>query len=107
MAKLNSEFNYRYQVIGETIWEKIKTLHGFLYGRKRAAALEKVSELKNKAKYEELKHLKSIEALPHVILNLEAEIIEMESSIDEIKENFKQNSQEIQIFKTLINRCIY
>ena len=32
-----------------------------------------------KAKYEELKHLKSIDALPHVIMEFEADIIEMES----------------------------
>ena len=45
-AKLNTEFNYRYQVIGETVWEKIKTLKGFLEGRLRAAALEQVAEIK-------------------------------------------------------------
>ena len=39
-SKLNTEFNYRYQVIGDTPWEKIKTLKGFLEGRIRAAALE-------------------------------------------------------------------
>ena len=49
-VKLNTEFNYRTQVIGETPWEKIKTLRGFLEGRLRAAALEKVAELKYKAK---------------------------------------------------------
>ena len=38
-SKLNSEFNYRYQVIGDTPWERIKTLKGFLEGRIRAAAL--------------------------------------------------------------------
>ena len=27
-SKLNTEFNYRYQVIGDTPWEKIKTLYG-------------------------------------------------------------------------------
>jgi hypothetical protein len=36
-SKFNSEFNYRYQVIGDTPWEKIKTLQGFLEGRIRAA----------------------------------------------------------------------
>ena len=41
-AKLNTEFNYRYQVIGDTVWEKIKTLKGFLEGRVRAVALEEV-----------------------------------------------------------------
>ena len=44
-SKFNSEFNYRYQVIGDTAWEKIKTLQGFLEGRVRAAALEEVSVL--------------------------------------------------------------
>lgn len=103
MAKLNSEFNYRYQVIGETVWEKIKTLQGFMDGRKRAAALEKVSELKTKAKYEELKHLKQSNALPHIILNLEAEIIEMESFFEESKRNFKDNLDEIKILEKLFD----
>ena len=105
MAKLNSEFNYRYQVIGETVWEKIKTLQGFLDGRKRAAILETVSDLKSKAKYAELKHLKSIDALPHVILELEAEIIEMESFFEESKINFEQNRDEIKILEKLLKEC--
>jgi hypothetical protein len=105
MAKLNSEFNYRYQVIGETVWEKIKTLQGFLDGRKRAAILETVSDLKTKAKYAELKHLKSIDALPHVILELEAEIIEMESFFEEGKRNFEQNKDEIKILEKLLKEC--
>ena len=105
MAKLNSEFNYRYQVIGETVWEKIKTLQGFLDGRKRAAILETVSDLKSKAKYSELKHLKSIDALPHVILKLEAEIIEMESFFEEGKRNFEQNKDEIKIIEKLLKEC--
>ena len=102
MAKLNSEFNYRYQVIGETVWEKIKTLHGFLDGRKRAAILETVSDLKSKAKYAELEHLKSIDALPHIILELEADIIEMESFFEEGKRNFEQNKDEIKIIEKLL-----
>ena len=69
-AKLNTEFNYRYQVIGETVWEKIKTLKGFLEGRIRAAALEEVSNLKYEAKLLELQSLKDNNALPHLILNL-------------------------------------
>jgi hypothetical protein len=105
MAKLNSEFNYRYQTIGETVWEKIKTLHGFLDGRKRAAALEKVSELKSKAKYAELKHLKSIDALSHVIMELEAEILEMESFFEEQERNFKLNKDEIKIIEKLLKEC--
>jgi hypothetical protein len=102
MAKFNSEFNYRYQVVGETVWEKIKTILGFLDGRKRAAALEKVQELKSQAKYEELKHLKALNALPHVILNLEAEIVEMESAVEEAKKNFRDNLDEIKILEKLL-----
>ena len=105
MAKLNSEFNYRYQVIGETVWEKIKTLQGFLDGRKRAAILETVSDLKTKATYAELKHLKSIDALPHVIMRLEADIIEMESFFEESKRNFEQNKDEIKILEKLLKEC--
>lgn len=105
MAKLNTEFNYRYQVIGETVWEKIKTLQGFLDGRKRAAVLETVSDLKSKAKYAELEHLKSIDALPHVILELEAEIIEMESFFEEGKRNFEQNRDEIKIIEKYLAEC--
>lgn len=105
MAKLNSEFNYRYQVIGETVWKKIETLQGFLDGRKRAAILETVSDLKSKAKYAELEHLKSIDALPHIILQLEAEIIEMESFFEESKRNFEQNKDEIKILEKLLKEC--
>ena len=43
-SSLNSEFNYRYQVIGDTIWEKIKTLKGFLEGRVRAKAYPPMSD---------------------------------------------------------------
>jgi hypothetical protein len=105
MAKLNSEFNYRYQVIGETLWKKIETLQGFLDGRKRAAILETVSDLKTKAKYAELEHLKSIDALPHIIMELEADIIEMESFFEEGKRNFEQNKEEIKILEKLLKEC--
>ena len=74
-AKLNTEFNYRYQVIGETVWEKIKTLKGFLEGRVRASALEHVSEKKYQAKIAKLQYLKDTNAPLHEILDLEAEII--------------------------------
>jgi hypothetical protein len=57
-SKLNTEFNYRTQVIGETVWEKIKTLQGFLEGRRRAAVLEKVSEMKYQARLSKIQYLK-------------------------------------------------
>ena len=101
-SNLNSEFNYRYQVIGSTPWEKIKTLQGFLVGRKRAAVLEEVAELKYRAKLEELKHLKEVPALPHIILNLQAEIIELESHLDDQKHAFELNRKEIKILEKLM-----
>ena len=101
-SNLNSEFNYKYQVIGSTPWEKLKTLKGFLVGRKRAAALERCAELKYKAKLEEYKHLKTVPALSHVLLNLEAEIIELESHLDDQKHAFELNRTEIKILENLI-----
>ena len=101
-SNLNSEFNYRYQVIGSTPWEKIKTLQGFLVGRKRAAVLEEVSALKHQAKIEELKHLKTVPALPHIILNLQAEIVEAESFLDDQKHAFELNRKEIKILEKLM-----
>ena len=101
-SNLNSEFNYRYQVIGSTPWEKIKTLQGFLVGRRRAAVLEEVADLKYQAKLEELKHLKTVPALPHILLNLQAEIIELESHLDDQKHAFELNRKEIQILEKLL-----
>ena len=90
-VKLNSEFNYRYQVIGETPWEKIKTLKGFLEGRIRAAALEKVADLKHQALVLEVEHLIRIDALPHVILTKQAELLEAESHLTIQAEAFELN----------------
>jgi Fic family protein len=104
-SKLNTEFNYRYQVNGETPWEKIKILQGFLEGRIRAAALEEVSELKLEAKRSELKHLKEINALPHIILNLRAEILEYESGLPAQIEAFQLNQVEIKILKKVLAEC--
>ena len=101
-SNLNSEFNYRYQVIGSTSWEKIKTLQGFYVGRKRAAVLEEVSALKYQAKLEEIKHLKKVPALPHIILNLQAEIIELESHLDDQRHAFELNRKEIKILEKLL-----
>lgn len=101
-AKLNSEFNYRYQVIGETPWEKIKQLQNFYEGRIRAAVLEEVSELKYKAKLSELQMAKDNNALPHVIMNLQAEIKEMESFFPAQTQSFELNRQEIKILEKLL-----
>ena len=101
--KFNSEFNYRYQVIGCTPWEKIKTLKGFLEGRLRAAALEEVGKLKYQAKLSKLKHLQnSGNGLEHEILELKAEIIETESHEATVKEAFELTKDEIKILKKLL-----
>jgi hypothetical protein len=102
-SNLNSEFNYRYQVIGDTPWEKIKQLQNFLEGRKRAEALEEVADLKRRAKHMELQSLKDNNALPHLILNLQAEIIEMESVQEDQKHNFELNRKELKILRKLID----
>lgn len=101
-SRLNSEFNYRYQVIGDTPWEKIKQLQNFLEGRKRAAALEKVAELKYRAKLSELQTAKDNNALPHVIMNLQAEIIEIESVQQDQQDNFNINKKEIKTLEKLL-----
>jgi len=101
-SNLNSEFNYRYQVIGSTPWEKIKTLQGFYVGRKRAAVLEECAKLRYQAKLEELKHLKTVPALPHILLNLQAEILEADSHLDDQKHAFELNRKEIKILEKLL-----
>ena len=103
-SKFNSEFNYRYQVIGQTPWEKIKTLQGFLEGRVRAAALEEVGDLKNQAKVAKLKHLQNGgNGLEHEILELKAEILEAKSHEATAKEAFELNKKEIEILKGLLD----
>ena len=102
---LNTEFNYKYQVVGETIWEKIKTLKGFLEGRIRAAILEDVSAKKLQAKKAKLKYLKSNSGLEYEILELEAEIIEVESFIPAQSEAFELNRGEIETLKKLLKEA--
>ena len=101
--KFNTEFNYRYQVIGNTPWERIKTLKGFLEGRIRAAALEEVNKLKHQAKLSKLNHLKNGgEGLEHEILELEADILEAKSHDASLKEAFDLTRDEIKILKKLL-----
>ena len=101
-SKLNTEFNYRYQVIGDTAWEKIKTLQGFLVGRVRAAVLEEVSELKYKAQLAKLKRLESEAGLEEDILELKAEIMETESHQQTAYEAYRLNEAEIEILNKLL-----
>ena len=102
-SKFNTEFNYRYQVIGNTPWERIKTLKGFLEGRIRAQALEEVGKLKYQAKLSKLNYLKNGgEGLEHEILELKADILETESHEETLKEAFELTRDEIKILKKLI-----
>ena len=102
-SKLNTEFNYRYQVIGDTPWERIKTLKGFLEGRVRAAVLEEVGNLKDQAKVAKLKYLQNGgQGLEHEILTLKAEILEGESHQPAAKEAFELNKKEIEILNKLL-----
>ena len=100
-SKFNTEFNYRYQVIGNTPWEKIKTLQGFLEGRVRAAALQEVGQLKFEAKIAKLKHLQET-GLEHEVLELRAEIMEAESFHQTEEECYKLNLDEIEIINKLL-----
>ena len=101
-SKLNTEFNYRYQVIGDTAWEKIKTLKGFLEGRVRAAVLEQVSELKYQSKLAKLKRLENESGLEEDILELKAEIMETESHQQTAYEAYRLNEDEIKILNKLL-----
>lgn len=104
-STLNSEFNYRTQVIGETAWEKIKTLNGFLEGRLRAVALELVGQKKHQAKLAKLEWLKSTTNLKHEILELEAEIIELESVTESMVIAYELNRGEVEMLKRLLAEC--
>jgi hypothetical protein len=101
-SKLNTEFNYRYQVIGDTAWEKIKTLKGFLEGRVRAGVLEEVSELKYKSKLAKLKRLENEIGLEEDILELKAQIMEIESHQKTAEEAYRLNEAEIKILNKLL-----
>lgn len=102
-SKSNSEFNYRYQMQGETLWEKIKHLKGGLESKIRASKLEEVAAKKYHSKLLELEHLKSFSALPHVILNLEAEILEIESFHAEQDQLWELNRQEIKMIERILS----
>jgi hypothetical protein len=104
-SKLNSEFNYRCQVIGETVWEKIKTLQGFLEGRQRAAKLEEVGAIRLQAQKSKLEYLKTQPDTPeYLILELEADIKESDSFGDP-GYAFELNRQEIKILENLLAEC--
>jgi hypothetical protein len=104
-SKLNTEFNYRYIVLGDTPWEKIKTLQGFLEGRVRAVALEEVAHLKHDAKLAKLEWMKETNAPLHEQLDMQAEIVEAVSHMVVVDEAYELNRQEIVIIEKLLVEC--
>jgi hypothetical protein len=84
------------------VWAKIQTLHGFLDGRLRAAALEEVADLKYKAKLWDLQDLKKNNARYCLILEKQAELLELESFQREQKINFALNRDEIACLQRLL-----
>jgi hypothetical protein len=102
-SNLNSEFNYRYQVMGCTPWEKLKNLKNFLIGRKEAAAMEKVFDMKHRAFIEEFEDLKKDPNVkPYVILRKEAEVIESLEHLENQKHAFQLAHAEVAILEKLI-----
>lgn len=104
-SKLNTEFNYRYQVMGETVWEKIKILKGFLEGRERAADMQEVSNLKRRAAESKLQYLKDTGAPEYEILELEADLLESKSFDKTQQELYDLNNQELEILHRYLAEC--
>ena len=104
-SKFNTEFNYKYQVMGCTPWERIKILKGFLEGRVRAIALEEVSHLTHDALLAELAFLKKNGAPEHEQMRLKAEVVESLSHMVVVDEAYELNRQEIETLNKLIAEC--
>ena len=104
-SKFNSEFNYRYQVMGNTPWAKIKILKGFLEGRVRAAAGEEVSYLRHNAQREELAYLKKQNIPKHEQMQLEANLLESKAAMVIVEEAYELNCKEIEILNKLLAEC--
>ena len=104
-SKFNSEFNYKYQVMGCTPWERIKILKGFLEGRIRAVALEEVSHLQHDALLAEMAFLKTTGAPEHEQMRLQAKVVESVSHMVIIDEAYELKRQEIEILNRLLAEC--
>ena len=100
--RFNSEFNYKYQVMGCTPWEKIKTLKSFLEGRVRAAAGEEIARLSHDVLVAEMEHLKVNDAPEHEKIKKRIEILESESHRVILDEAFELNCKEIETLKKLL-----
>ena len=104
-SKFNTEFNYKYQVMGCTPWERIKILKGFLEGRVRAVALEEVAHLQHDSLVAEMAYLKTTGAPEHEQMRLQAKIVESASHMVVVDEAYELNRQEIEILNRLLAEC--
>ena len=104
-SKFNTEFNYKYQVMGCTPWERIKILKGFLEGRVRAVALEEVAHLQHDSLVAEMAYLKTTGAPEHEQMRLQAKIVESASHMVVVDEAYELNRQEIEILNNLLAEC--
>lgn len=102
----NSEFNYRTQVQWETIWEKIKTLQGFLLGRLRAVDLEHINDIKFQAKKKKVEYIRQYTPeKEYEAMELEAEIMEIESSQANAYELYRINEVEVKTLERLLDEA--
>ena len=101
-VKLNSEFNYRFQVEGNTPWEKIKQLKGFYEGRINVRDSQKSSEKYHEALIKEIQYLKNTSAPEHDILRKEADLIQLEASQKIEKHALELNLLEIKILENIL-----
>jgi len=88
--------------MGNTPWEKIKILKGFLEGRVSTSALEEADRLNHRALKAELQYLKTTGAPEHEQLHMRAKILEYESQKDITTELFDLNKQEVEMLKRLL-----
>jgi hypothetical protein len=103
--KLNSEFNYRYQCIGFTIWKKIQTLRNFLEGRKLSIVGEKIFELQLEAKLLELAELKEKNVSRQEIIKLEVELLQIEAAKPGLYEGTEKCKLEIEMLERLLKEA--
>ena len=89
MARLNTKFNYLTQIEGNTVWERIKTLQGFIEGRKRAMALKEVNKLESEAMEAQLEDARANKPIWEV-KRLEAKKVEWDSVQEQLKKDWEQ-----------------
>jgi len=101
-VKLNSEFNYRYQTLGLTPWEKLKQLKSFLEGRKASLKQYEIVALRRKGMVSEIEYLKKQNAPDHIIIKKEVDLLEAQVH-DEIEADaHEKNVLEVELLERLI-----